>query len=62
MASEPLDSVTVDHARSASPVQTPTVAAGTDPAQRDRWRWFQRGVVLLEGWHVVQPRLQGAAG
>lgn len=59
MASEPLDSVTVDHARSASPVRTPTVAAGTDPAQRDRWRWLQRGLpyisvlVFLVVWQVV---------
>ena len=59
MASEPLDSVTVDHARSASPVRSPTVAAGIDPAQRDRWRWFQRGLpyisvlVFLGVWQVV---------
>ena len=61
MASEPLDSVTVDEARSAPRAEFLSVAADPDPdpTQRDRWRWLQHGLpyisvlVFLVIWQVV---------
>jgi ABC-type nitrate/sulfonate/bicarbonate transport system permease component len=59
MASEPLDSVTVDEARSVPRAEFLSVAADPDPAQRDRWRWLQHGLpyisvlVFLVVWQVV---------
>jgi len=59
MASEPLDSVTVDEARSAPPAEFLSVTADPYPTQRDRWRWLQHGLpyisvlVFLVIWQVV---------